>query len=191
MDSVRAYLGGEGLMREHGVEPTKTLDNFRITGKCAGAREAFEAARDFAEGEANYVNLLIYGGVGCGKTHLCNAVARRMHERGVETRLYTVADLLSLLRVAIGRGDAEEDINRLKECKCLILDDFKPEDDSLWALARLEEIIDFRYRCSRLMMVTTNRNLSELPERIASRFSDVDCGRVVLNEAPDYRRRLK
>lgn len=191
LDSIRAYKRGEVYMKEQGIEPTKTFDNFKVTGGCADARESWEATKAFADGSARFINLLLYGNVGCGKTHLCNAAARTLNERGIMVKLYTVADLLSLLRTAIDKGQAEDEVHALENQTCLILDDFKPEYESMWATSRLEEIIDYRHRNLHLTMVTTNRTLSELPERLVSRFADVDCGKIILNSAPDYRRRRK
>lgn len=45
-----------------------------------------------------------------------------------------------------------------------------------------------RYREHLFTIMTTNRDLTELPERIVSRFRDPDVGMVVLNEGADYRR---
>ncbi|MBA7590759.1 hypothetical protein ES708_32896 [subsurface metagenome] len=60
---------------------------------------------------------------------------------------------------------------------------------SEWELGQLEEIIAIRYRERLFTILTTNRDLTELPERVVSRFKDPDVGRVVLNDGADYRRR--
>lgn len=71
----------------------------------------------------------------------------------------------------------------------LILDDVgMGGSGSEWEYGQLEEIIGVRYRERLFTILTTNRNLTELPERIVSRFNDPEVGRVILNSAGDFRR---
>lgn len=186
-DSIRAYKQGENYLKEQGVKLKQTFETFKMV---PGAREAYNFAKEFSSASGPLFYLL-YGGVGNGKTHLCNAAAVALLGRGVACKFYTVADLLSLLRSKIDNGTIEEEITILKEAPCLILDDWKTESQSDWANGRLEEVIDYRYRMQLPIMLTTNRDLTEIPERILSRFSDVDIAKRVLNTAPDYRRRQK
>ena len=59
---------------------------------------------------------------------------------------------------------------------------------SAWEYGQLEEIINHRSHENLFTILTTNRDLTELPERVVSRFQDPDIGRVVLNSGKDYRR---
>jgi len=185
-DSYALYLRGEPFLKDHGIKPQHTLGSFLLIN---GAKDAYFATKSFADGSGDFIFLLIYGGTGNGKTHLCNGAAITLMERGVITKLYDVSELMSLLRGAIDHGAIEEEVKTLKEVPCLILDDFKPEYETQWALNRLEEVINYRYGAYLLTMVTTNQDLPDLPDRIVSRFSDIDRSKKVLNSAPDYRRR--
>jgi len=70
----------------------------------------------------------------------------------------------------------------------LILDDVgMGGSGSEWEYGQLEEIVVARYRERLFTIITTNRDLKELPERIVSRFSDPNVGRVILNTGKDYR----
>jgi len=67
--------------------------------------------------------------------------------------------------------------------------DLLDEYGSEWEWGELEDIINYRYRERMFTVMTTNRDLTELPERVVSRFRDPDIGVVVLNSGKDYRRR--
>ena len=183
--SIRGYRFAGSFLKERGMTVAQTFATWQVV---TGAEEAYKAARQFATASGDIFFLLIYGGVGNGKTHLANSVALALNEKSIDTCLYVVADLLAELRQRIKDNTIEERVKWLKELPALILDDFKPEYQSEWASSRVEEIISYRYRTLLLTMMTTNRNLNELPERISSRFLDKDLGRVILNTGPDYRR---
>ena len=185
-NSLQGWILSPDALRGRGIDTRQTFDSFQVVN---GTGEAYEAARDFASASCNIILFLLYGGVGNGKSFLCNATALVLLEKSIDTHLYSVADLLAELRQRIKDNTIEEKVQWLKEIPALILDDYKPEYQSEWAASRLEEIIDFRYRNLLLTMMTTNRNLTELPERITSRFSDNEIAKRVLNSGKDYRRR--
>ncbi len=67
---------------------------------------------------------------------------------------------------------------------------------SAWEFEQLEKIIRLRYRENLFTILTTNLNImfdpkhpekQFIPERIISRFSDSEKGRLVLNRGEDYR----
>jgi DNA replication protein DnaC len=131
--------------------------------------------------------LLIYGGTGNGKTHCCNALAARLVQRGKPVKLWAVADLFARLRKSVGTNTLEDEIEILKGERFLILDDWAPEYASKFEIARMEEVVDYRYRQGLYTVLTTNRPLPELPDRIVSRFSEHPIGKRVQNSARDYR----
>jgi len=72
----------------------------------------------------------------------------------------------------------------------LILDDVgMGGSGSEWEYGQFEEIVVHRYREKLFTIMTTNRDISELPERIVSRFREQGVGMIVLNEGEDYRRK--
>jgi len=80
-------------------------------------------------------------------------------------------------------------IERYCCCEHLIIDDVgMGGSGSEWEYGQLEEIVVARYRERLFTIMTTNRDLSELPERVVSRFRDPDVGVVILNQGADYRR---
>lgn len=166
-----------------------TFSNFKPV---KGTREALAAFRALSSGKTEWQMLLCYGGVGNGKTHLCEATAIELYKRGIFCRVLTMAGIMRVLKNAM-RHDSltpfDDILDRLCRCSSLVIDDVgMGGSGSDWEFGQLEEIIIVRYRERLFTILTTNRDLDELPERVVSRFHDPDVGRVVLNEGADYRR---
>jgi len=178
---IRQSLGVSSL--------ANTFENFKPMKGTAKALAAFKA---LAYGKSRRKMLLIYGGVGSGKTHLCEATVIALYKQGIFCRVLTMARIMRALKCAM-HGDSlityEELLDTYCECKRLIIDDVgMGGSGSEWEYGQLEEIITARYRERLFTILTTNRDISELPERITSRFFDPDVGTVVLNEAGDFRK---
>ena len=158
-----------------------------------GTKEAYGAFRAVAEGTGKPF-LLCYGGVGNGKTHLLEALALKLRERGIASKLWVVADFLAFLRRLIhdsSKEDLDVVIERYQSGGVLLFDDFGMEYGTDWEMSVIERIINGRYRSRSITVINTNKDLDELPERIVSRFFDPEIGIVVLNQGKDYRRRGK
>ena len=186
-DSWQKYRQGERYLASIGVtQPDCSFEKFK---QIKGTGDAYKAFYDLAHGKTDLPFLLCYGGVGNGKTHLCQALAVVLNWRGVSVRYYTVADLMSQLKQSIATQMVDMEILRLKEIEALILDDLGVEYGTDWEATKLEEIVDARYRKRLITVLTTNRDIGWLSERVLSRFSDPDVSKLVLNNAPDFRRR--
>ena len=179
----------EGLRKSLRVTSfDNTFDNF---DKVKGTEKALTAASELTSGATHLKMVLIYGGVGNGKTYLCEATAIRLLQRGIFCRVITMADIMRILKSCMGK-DPLDDFNEVFQRYCssshLIIDDAgMGGSGSEWEYGQLEEIVQHRYSDQLFNLITTNRDLKELPERIVSRFRDQDIGLVVLNEAEDYR----
>lgn len=167
-----------------------SLDNtFENFVPVKGTEKALTAFKSMAEGNWNRKLLLVYGGVGNGKTHLCEATAIRLYKRGLFCRVLTMDRMMSALKQCM---DSEPHISyeKLLSNYCyadrLIIDDVEGTN---FEFEQLEKIVRVRYRERLFTILTSNRDITELPERIVSRFRDPDVGTVVLNEGDDYRRR--
>lgn len=168
-----------------------TFESFKVL---PGTEDAVRAFRAVAKGETEKPFLLCYGGVGNGKTHLCEATVIELRKRGIFCRYYTVPEIMSLLKKAINRevpGLSPDDLlERFSQARALIMDDL--EIGTPWEKRELEMLVDTRYRSQRLTVIVSNRDLGELEEwseRIVSRFSDPDISEMVLNKGEDYRKR--
>jgi DNA replication protein DnaC len=127
------------------------------------------------------------GGVGNGKTHLCQALTIVLNQRGIDAYYYRVPDLLKTLRAAIDTHDSDDWVKSLSNVQALVLDDFGLEAQTMWSTANIEDIIDARWQEKRITVMTTNKNIIDLPARIQSRFRDTDLSVYVLNAGKDYR----
>ena len=188
-ESFQVYRHGSTFLKHKGVSrPHLTFESFQLL---EGTEEAFESMRALAYGTAPFIFLALTGGSGNGKTHLANAFVRVVNFRGLDCRLYTIADLLSHLNEGINDEayGYEARVAEVKNFSLLVLDDFKPEYASRRGADRIEEIIDYRYRNLLPTVLISNRDIGELPERIVSRFSDSEIGRIVANRGADYRMR--
>lgn len=180
----------EELRKSLGVTSLEnTFENFKPV---AGTGKALAAFKALASGKAKWKMLLCYGGVGNGKTHLCEATAVALYKRGLFCRVLMMARMMGALKECMG-PDRHISLEELKHNYCyadrLIVDDVgMGGSGSEWEFGQLEEIVTVRYRERLLTVLTTNRDLTELPERIVSRFRDPDVGMVVLNQGEDYRK---
>src|SRR5215469_8036415 len=179
------------LRRFSSLDPfyDKTFDTFNP--KVPGVREAFEAARRFAEDPKGW--LVLRGGYGCGKTHLAAAIANAHLAAGAHVFFSIVPDLLDHLRAAFAPGSEiryDDMFERVREAGLLVLDDLGAENGTAWATEKLFQIINYRYNFRMPTVITTNnRLLSHLDERLASRLSDIGLVHTIVLEAQDYRKR--
>jgi DNA replication protein DnaC len=168
-----------------------TFENFKHLPGTDMAHKAFltMATRDDAR-----PMLLCYGGVGNGKTFLCEALVLELYKREQFTRLFTFSEILSWLHKAMRPENGLPSVDVLVEGYCrakrLVIDDVgMGGTGSAWEWGILEQIVGHRYRERLFTVLTTNQDIKALPERIFSRFCDPETSYVVLNEGGDYRRR--
>lgn len=184
-DSYRAYRNGTPFIRSRGVIQNRTFDDFV---KRKGTEEAFKHSKALANGDAPFIWLLIYGGTGNGKTHLCYAITQRLLERGVEAEMIASAELFSKIRQGIESHTSDEAMQHYKDVYALILDDWGVGYGTDFERARFDEIMASRYENYRVTVLTTNKDITEIPERVASRFQDKARAKVCWNKADDYRK---
>lgn len=176
----------ESLRKSLGVSSLdNTFENFK---PMKGTEKAVVAFKSMVEGNYKRKLLLCYGGVGNGKTHLCEATAIELKRRGLFCSVRTMDMLMSALKECMNPEahlSYEELLRNYSYADRMIVDDV---DGTEWAFGELEKIIRVRYRERLFTILTTNRDITELPERITSRFFDPEIGTVCLNSAEDYRK---
>ena len=180
----------EALRKNLGLSSLdNTFENFKLVKGTAKALTSFKA---LAYGKTHQCMLLCYGGVGNGKTHLCEATAIEMYKRGLFVRVMTMSRMMMVLKAGMNKKEGPG-YDWLLSSYCLadrlIIDDVgMGGSGSDWEYGQLEDIMIVRYRERLFTIITTNRDITELPERIISRFRDPDVGTCVLNQGEDYRR---
>lgn len=107
------------------------------------------------------IGLLLYGGVGTGKSYGAACIANHLIEQ------YTPACMINLSTVlnSMGGFQSEEKntyIDNLMQYPLLILDDLGMERQTEYALEQVFNVIDARYRSGKPLIITTNLSLAEL-----------------------------
>lgn len=68
-------------------------------------------------------DLVFYGNVGCGKTHLTIAIGHAAAQAGIPTRFHTAASLINQLRTSRDTGRLAKTLERLARYRLLIIDE--------------------------------------------------------------------
>lgn len=163
------------------------LQTFEQFQRRPGTEKALLAFKDLAEGKTDKPLLLCAGGPGCGKTHLCQALTTVLNRRGVDAYYYRVPDLLKTLHGSMEEHNTDEWLKSLAAIGGLILDDYGLEHATDWTDSAIEDIIDARWQEKRITVMTTNKDITELPARIKSRFGDTELSVAIINSGKDYR----
>ena len=103
--------------------------------------------------------LLLYGGVGTGKTYIACMIANALIDEGYPVLVTNFARILSTLQ---GTYDKQEYLDSLNQFKLLIIDDLGIERDTGYAKEQVFNIIDSRYRAGLPMIITTNLTMQKL-----------------------------
>ncbi|MSQ24332.1 MAG: AAA family ATPase [Chloroflexi bacterium] len=148
-------------------------------------RRAMSAARRFAEHPEGW--LLFVGPPGCGKTHLAAAVGNACLDKGEPVLFVVVPDLLDHLRAAFGPSSEtsyDELFENVRNHPLLILDDLGTQSATAWAQEKLFQLLNTRYNLRLPTILTTNRTLEEMDERLRVRLTDPDLAQVCWVEPP-------
>ena len=106
------------------------------------------------------LGLLLWGGVGTGKSFLAGCIANALMEQEVPVRMTNFARILNELNSSFsGRNDI---VDKLCRYPLLIIDDLGVERSTEYAMEQMFFVIDSRYRSRRPMIITTNLKLAEL-----------------------------
>ena len=90
----------------------------------------------------------------------------------------------------------EQMFERICSWDRLIIDDVGMGTvEGTWELSTLEDIISERYHhryypSPVITIMATNKDITQIPDRIVSRFFDPEVGIVICNKAPDFRKRI-
>lgn len=164
-----------------------TFANFRLM---KGTQASLRAFKEIAAG-ASWHMLLVYGGTGSGKTHLCEALSIELIKRSIRAPVVEWPSVIRYIKSSFDsevKGESKLIFKRYCEMSWLILDDVgMGGSGSAWEWGEFDEIINARFRDGLPTVVTTNLDITKLPDRAVSRFRDAIKGRVVLNEGADYR----
>jgi DNA replication protein DnaC len=136
----------------------------------------------------NGKSVVLWGGVGSGKTMLACAVLREMIWSGQvkpsRCKFVVVPSFLGTMKMAMDSHDKSPEavVNELIQAEFLILDDVGAEHDTSWAKETLYRIINDRYNAMRQTVFTSNFKpeidgtiAKILGQRIVSRLASYIC----------------
>ena len=113
------------------------------------------------EMEREAFGLLLWGGVGTGKTYIAGCIANALLEKGVTVMMTNFSRALSDLP-GMFSGDRNRYLDSFNRFRLLIMDDFGAERSSEFALEQVFNIVDGRTRARKPLIITTNLTLPEL-----------------------------
>lgn len=149
-----------------------SFDSFRKTNDNAyNLKLCLRYANHFDEMLAKNQGLLFYGGVGTGKTFAAACIANHLLNRRILVIMTSFVKLLESMQ-----GFSEDDsalIARLNRAKLLIIDDLGAERSTDYALEKVYDIVDSRYRTKLPIILTTNLSMTELKESTDIRYTRI------------------
>lgn len=138
-------------------------------------------------------NLVLYGPVGTGKTHLAIALGVRACELGMATRFFTAASLVTRLSESKRVGSLERTMKELEKAELVIIDEwgYLPMDREEAQL--LFQVIAASYE-RRSLVITTNLEFSKwggifTDDQMAAAMIDrlAHHGQLIVFEGESYR----
>lgn len=149
-----------------------SFDLFRKTNDNAyNLKLCLRYANHFDEMLAKNQGLLFYGGVGTGKTFAAACIANHLLNQRIPVIMTSFVKLLESMQ-----GFSEDDsalIARLNRAKLLIIDDLGAERSTDYALEKVYDIVDSRYRAKLPIILTTNLSMTELKESTDIRYTRI------------------
>ena len=115
--------------------------------------------------------MLFWGAAGTGKSYTAAAIANELMER---LQPVIVTSFVKLLQDMQGfDSDYGEYMSRLERAKLLIIDDLGAERGTDYALEKIYDIIDNRYRSGKPAIFTTNLTMSQMKECADIRYNRI------------------
>lgn len=195
VDFLDSYLQAEATSRRHSTIrrltigarlPTiKTLTGYdwnRVTLPEGLTPQNLENL-DFLTG---HEDLICYGDVGCGKTHLATALIRQACQMGIKARFTTAHDLVMTLRKAKNEGRLDKELQNHAKFALLAIDElgYLPIDPDGARL--LYQVIANSYEKSSLI-ITTNIEFS----RWGTIFGDDNIAAAIIDRLVHHGRLLR
>lgn len=149
-----------------------TFDNFIVKDKNAKCHKLLKSYADrFDEMYEKSQGLILYGSVGTGKTFGAACIANQLLESGTSVVMTSFVKLIDELRGF--DENTELKIQRMMRVKLLIIDDLGAERDTSFALEKVYNIIDARYRSKKPLILTTNLNMVDMLNEEDVRYSRI------------------
>lgn len=129
--------------------------------------------------------LLFWGTVGTGKSYAAACIANELLNRKIPVVMTSFVKVLQVIQD--NTENETEFVNRLCAARLLIIDDLGTERNTDYALEKVYNVIDSRYRTGKPLILTTNLNFQDMQmtqdiryQRIYDRIFEM-CHPVMVN----------
>lgn len=112
--------------------------------------------------------LIFWGSVGTGKSFAAACIANYLLNRKVPVVMTSFVKLLEVFQS--GRDEETSILNRLGYAKLVIFDDLGAERGTDYALEKVYNIVDSRYRKNLPMILTTNLTIEDMKSEVDMRY---------------------
>jgi len=155
-------------------------------------------SQNFMTMEGKRINsIMLCGASGRGKTTLGMAVANNLISSGVGVRYMPYRDSVTELKQLLGHENKnlyKDKMYRLQNARVLFIDDLLKGKVNETDVNIMYEIINYRYLQRKPVIISTEKNISELlafDEAIGSRLIEMSKGYIITfdNSVPNYRLR--
>lgn len=152
---VRKYreMGFSEIQMQNWTFENDDLGNKKLTDIAKRYVDNFD--KFYKEGKG----LLLYGGVGTGKTYIACMIANALVDKGHPVLVTNFSRILNTLQSTTKK---QEYLDSLNNFELIVIDDLGVERDTGYAKEQVFSIIDSRYRAELPMIITTNLSLQKL-----------------------------
>lgn len=151
------------LLKANGLQDKALLDYCfeRDDGRNPVMDKIRRYVTHWPEMKKNAQGLILWGGVGTGKSFCAGCIANALINRGIPVLMTNFARVLNEV-TGLPPDQRNGYIDSLNRYELLILDDLGMERSTEFAQEQVFNIIDSRYRSRKPFVVTTNLTLNEL-----------------------------
>lgn len=149
----------DSSLAEYRFSAADERENSVSIGMCRRYADLFPKMKQANRG------LLLFGSVGTGKTFTAACIANALLEQGIPVVMTSLVKLVD--------GGADELCSRMSAIDLLILDDLGAERSTDYALEKVYNVVDSRYRAGLPVIYTTNLTLEELKHPADMRYARI------------------
>ena len=139
-----------------------TFEAFKKNGRNSELLDTMKIyAEEFDRMVEENQGLLLYGEPGTGKTFAAACVVNYLLDRKIPVLMTSFVKLIDQF-MKFNENDSESVIHKMNRAKLLVIDDLGAERGTDYALERVYDVIDSRYRANKPMILTSNLTLGQM-----------------------------